>query len=144
VETQVAFWGPRRLHTRPRASGAVTNLAQEPGVGGVSPRPSTEPLAVPRLSESDAHAESAAESVTTGNTPDTPAFDPAPAERPAEEPAVEPVPRDVASLAATPEEAQAPPSGEGTKRTYFVVCLCAGLAVAAAGGWLLLRRRSGG
>ncbi len=49
-----------------------------------------------------------------------------------------------AEATVTPEEAQVSPSNEGTRWTYLVVGLAAGLAIAAAGAWLLLRRRSGG
>lgn len=57
---------------------------------------------------------------------------------------IESTSRSTRAPGAMPQEGRVPPSAKSHAWAYIVVGLAAGLAVAAASAWLLLRRRSGG
>jgi hypothetical protein len=65
------------------------------------------------------------------------------AEQRAETLETEATPKDTTDLAAAPQEVQAKPPSQGRTWTHLVIGLAAGLAIGAAGTWLLFRRRSG-
>lgn len=110
--------------------GKDTDSSREEATGKPPDKSNAAPSPVRQLQGTTAKPESEAARVPTEDTKETTATETTVGEAPA--------------LATAPDEAEVSPLSGGTAWFCLVIGLASGLAVAAAGTWLLLRRRSRG